>query len=58
VGDDLADPQKSVTAFKVGDATIAGAAGPSIGRDGTIYIATAPEPPLNRARCLRSSRRR
>jgi hypothetical protein len=38
---DLADPQKSVTAFKVGDATIAGAAGPSIGRDGTVYIATA-----------------
>ena len=38
---DLADPQKPVTAFKVGDATIAGAAGPSIGRDGTVYIATA-----------------
>jgi hypothetical protein len=30
-----------VTAFKVGDATIAGSAGPSIGRDGTVYIATA-----------------
>ena len=38
---DLADAQKPVTAFKVGDATIAGAAGPSIGRDGTVYIATA-----------------
>jgi hypothetical protein len=38
---DLADPQKTVTAFKVGDATIAGTAGPSIGHDGTVYIATA-----------------
>ena len=38
---DLASPQKSVTAFKVGDATIAGSAGPSIGRDGTVYVATA-----------------
>jgi putative pyrroloquinoline-quinone-binding quinoprotein len=38
---DLADAQKSVTSFKVGDATIAGAAGPSIGQDGTIYVATA-----------------
>jgi hypothetical protein len=38
---DLASPQKPVTAFKVGDATIAGTAGPSIGRDGTVYIATA-----------------
>ena len=38
---DLASPQKAVTAFKVGDATIAGAAGPSIGRNGTVYIATA-----------------
>ena len=38
---DLASPQKSVTAFKVGDATIAGSAGPSIGRDGTVFIATA-----------------
>jgi len=37
---DLADPQKAVTSFKVGAATIAGAAGPSIGRDGTVYIAT------------------
>jgi outer membrane protein assembly factor BamB len=38
---DLADPQRPVTAFKVGDATIAGAAGPSIGHDGTVYIAAA-----------------
>jgi outer membrane protein assembly factor BamB len=38
---DLADAKKPVTAFKVGEATIAGAAGPSIGRDGTVYIATA-----------------
>jgi len=38
---DLANPQKAVTAFKVGDATIAGASGPSIGRDGILYIATA-----------------
>jgi len=38
---DLSNPQKAVTAFKVGDATIAGTAGPSLGRDGTIYIATA-----------------
>jgi outer membrane protein assembly factor BamB len=41
---DLADPQKPVTAFKVGDATIAGAAGPSLGRDGTVYIATTAGP--------------
>jgi outer membrane protein assembly factor BamB len=38
---DLADAQKPVTAFNVGDATIAGAAGPSLGHDGTVYIATA-----------------
>jgi len=38
---DLGKPEKPVTAFKVGDATIAGSAGPGIGRDGTIYIATA-----------------
>jgi hypothetical protein len=38
---DLADALKPVTAFKVGDATIAGAAGPSIGHDGTVYVATA-----------------
>ncbi len=38
---DLADAQRPVTAFKVGEATIAGAAGPGIGPDGTVYIATA-----------------
>jgi hypothetical protein len=38
---DLANAQKPVAAFKVGDATIAGTAGPSIGRDGTVYVATA-----------------
>jgi outer membrane protein assembly factor BamB len=38
---DLADPQKPVTSFKAGGATIAGTAGPSIGRDGTVYVATA-----------------
>ncbi len=37
---DLASPQKAVAAFKVGSATIAGSAGPAIGRDGTVYIAT------------------
>src|SRR5258708_9668686 len=37
---DLASPQKAVVAFKVGSATIAGSAGPAIGRDGTVYIAT------------------
>lgn len=34
-------PQKPVTAFSVGRATIVGGAGPSLGRDGTVYIATA-----------------
>jgi hypothetical protein len=38
---DLGKPEKPVTAFKVGDATIAGSAGPAIGRDGTVYVATA-----------------
>ncbi|MEO6236228.1 MAG: PQQ-binding-like beta-propeller repeat protein [Vicinamibacterales bacterium] len=38
---DLASPQKTVTAFNVGSATIAGSSGPAIGRDGTVYIATA-----------------
>lgn len=37
---DLGKPEKPVTAFKVGEATIAGTAGPAIGRDGTVYIAT------------------
>jgi hypothetical protein len=38
---DLANPQKAVTAFKVADATIAGSAGPAIGRDGTLYVTTS-----------------
>jgi outer membrane protein assembly factor BamB len=38
---DLTNAQKAVTAFKVGEATIAGASGPAIGRDGTVFIATA-----------------
>ena len=38
---DLGKPEKPVTAFKVGEATIAGSAGPAIGKDGTVYIATA-----------------
>jgi len=37
---DLSSPQKPVTAFKVGRATIAGSAGPTLGHDGTVYIAT------------------
>lgn len=37
---DLGKPEKPVTAFKVGDATIAGSAGPAIGRDGTVYVVT------------------
>ncbi|MGH9385252.1 MAG: PQQ-binding-like beta-propeller repeat protein [Vicinamibacterales bacterium] len=38
---DLASPQKTVTAFSVLGATIVGSAGPAIGHDGTVYIATA-----------------
>jgi len=37
---DLGSPQKIVTAFTPGGATIAGTAGPTLGRDGTVYIAT------------------
>jgi len=37
---DLGSPQKTVTAFKVGAATIAGSSGATIGRDGTVYVAT------------------
>jgi outer membrane protein assembly factor BamB len=37
---DLASPQKTVTAFKAGGATITGTAGPALGRDGTVYVAT------------------
>jgi hypothetical protein len=38
---DLGKPEKPVTAFKIGEATIAGSAGPAIGKDGTVYLATA-----------------
>ena len=38
---DLASAQKTVVAFKPGGATIAGAAGPTLGHDGTVYVATA-----------------
>ncbi|OLE85599.1 MAG: hypothetical protein AUF76_00330 [Acidobacteria bacterium 13_1_20CM_2_65_9] len=37
---DLASPQKTVVAFKAGGATIAGTAGLTLGRDGTVYVAT------------------
>src|SRR5262249_35465440 len=37
---DLSRPQKTVVAFKPG-AAIAGAAGPTLGHDGTVYVATA-----------------
>ena len=37
---DLANPEKSVTAFRVGDAVIAGADGAAIGRDGTLFVTT------------------
>jgi outer membrane protein assembly factor BamB len=38
---DLSSPQKTVTAFNVDDAVIVGSDGPALGRDGTVYIATA-----------------
>jgi hypothetical protein len=37
---DLASAQKSVAAFQVKEASIAGNAGPSFGRDGIVYVAT------------------
>jgi hypothetical protein len=37
---DLTSPQKTVTAFQPNRANIAGTAGPTFGRDGTVYIAT------------------
>jgi outer membrane protein assembly factor BamB len=37
---DLSSPQKSVVAFTAGGATIAGTAGPTLGRDGTVYVST------------------
>jgi outer membrane protein assembly factor BamB len=39
-GMDLANPQRTVYAFKVGGARIAGSLGPTVGTDGTVYIAT------------------
>jgi outer membrane protein assembly factor BamB len=41
---DFASAQKTVTAFTAGGATIAGAAGPTLGRDGTVYVATTGGP--------------
>jgi hypothetical protein len=41
---DLASPQKSVTAFTVGDAVIAGTEGAAIGRDGTLFVTTESGP--------------
>jgi outer membrane protein assembly factor BamB len=37
---DLASETKTVAAFPAKGATIAGSAGPSLGRDGTVYVAT------------------
>lgn len=37
---DLISPDKKVTSWSAGGATIAGSAGPTLGRDGTIYVAT------------------
>ena len=37
---DLGSPQKTVVAFNAGGATIAGTASPTLGRDGTVYVAT------------------
>jgi outer membrane protein assembly factor BamB len=37
---DFSSPQKTVSAFTAGGATIAGAAGPTLGRDGTVYVST------------------
>ena len=37
---DLASPKKTVTAFQAKGAGIAGSAGPALGRDGTVYVAT------------------
>jgi outer membrane protein assembly factor BamB len=47
---DLGSAQKTVTAFQVKSSTIAGAAGPALGRDGTVYIATTSGPaPISNA---------
>jgi outer membrane protein assembly factor BamB len=37
---DLGSPQKPVVAYHAGGATIAGTAGPALGRDGTVYVST------------------
>jgi hypothetical protein len=39
-GMELGSEKKDVVAFQTNGATIAGTAGPSLGRDGTVYIAT------------------
>jgi outer membrane protein assembly factor BamB len=45
---DLISPDKKVTSWSAGGATISGSAGPALGRDGTIYVATADgAPPLS-----------
>jgi len=41
---DLVSPRKTVAAFKAGGATIAGATGLALGRDGTVYAATTDGP--------------
>jgi outer membrane protein assembly factor BamB len=47
---DLGSPHKSVVAFSAGGATIAGSAAPTLGRDGTVYVATKNGPaPLSNA---------
>jgi len=38
---ELGSEKKDVVAFQTKGATIAGSAGPSLGRDGTVYVATA-----------------
>jgi outer membrane protein assembly factor BamB len=42
---ELGGEKKDIVAFQTKGATIAGSAGPSIGRDGTVYVATAAGPP-------------
>ena len=38
---DLATPEKTVTSWKTNGGAVAGTAGPAIGSDGTLYVATA-----------------
>lgn len=42
---ELGSEKKNIVAFQTKGATIAGSAGPSIGRDGTVYVATGAGPP-------------